>query len=177
MSFISSLKRAAARLVVLGLCAASSGCGDPLREETIARLGDEAPGIAPGPLHRAGQPCLLCHDGSTSTPFSVAGTIHLRSDGAQPAASTLVRLVDGLGNTHRVATNCAGNFFVRPGDFAPAWPLWIRIERGDWAQEMDSPVNGDGSCATCHAPSPSPGSAGPVYVIPFEGEPEEVSCP
>lgn len=177
MLLSSSSKRAAAWIVVLGLCAASSGCGDPLREDAVGRLGDELPGIPAGPLHRAGQPCLVCHDGSTSTPFSVAGTIHLRIDGAQPAASALVHLADGLGNTYRVATNCAGNFFVRPGDYEPAWPLWVRVEREGWTQVMESPVNGDGSCASCHAPAPGPGSAGPIYMIPFEGEPEEADCP
>jgi hypothetical protein len=173
----SSRKRGAARLVVLALFVVSSGCGDPLRQDAILKLGGELPGVPPGPLHRAGQPCLVCHDGSTSTPFSVAGTISLRMDGAEPAASALVHLADGLGKTYRVATNCAGNFFVRPGDYEPAWPLWVRVEREGWTQEMESPVNGDGSCANCHAPTPGPGSAGPIYVIPFEGEPEETRCP
>ena len=173
----SSFNRIVAFLAVLGLFTGSLGCIDPLREDAIAKLGGEARGIAPGPLHRAGQPCLICHDGSTSTAFSVAGTIHLREDGAQPAMSALVNLADGLGNTYRVATNCAGNFFVRPGDYDPAWPLWVRVEHDEWEQEMDSPVNSDGSCATCHAPAPKPNSAGPIYVVPFEGESEQTGCP
>lgn len=167
----------AVSLVALWFFAVLSGCNNPLREEAITELGGELSGVPIGPLHRAGQPCLMCHDGSMSTAFSVAGTIHLRFDGAQPAASALVHLADGLGNTYRVATNCAGNFFVRPGDYEPVWPLWVRVEHEDWAQEMDSPVNSDGSCAGCHRASPSPDSAGPIYVNPFEGESEVVGCP
>lgn len=164
-------------IVIVGLGVIGSGCVDPLREEAIWALGEEAQGIAPGPLHRAGQPCLVCHDGGVSTPFSVAGTIQLTIDGDKPAVSALVQFADGLGTKHVVATNCAGNFFVRPGDFDPIWPLWVRIESEGWTQEMESPVNLEGSCASCHAPLPSSRSAGPVYVYPFESEFSNTSCP
>lgn len=164
------------RVVCAFLCVVCSGCVDPLREKTLADLGPEVSGVPVGPLHRAGQPCLVCHDGTISTPFAIGGTIYLEEDGARPAVSALIDLADGLGNQYRVATNCAGNFFVRPGDFDPAWPLWVRIEHEGWAQEMESPVNENGSCASCHAPTKSAKSPGPVYVFPFASEPRETNC-
>lgn len=174
--FISLGTREIFFFAIVGLGGIASACVDPIREQAILELGDEVPEIPVGPLHRAGQPCLLCHDGAVATPFSVAGTIHLDVESDKPAVSALVRLSDGLGHEHRVATNCAGNFFVRPGDFDPAWPLWARIEYDGWIQEMESPINADGSCGSCHAPSTHPQSAGPVYVYPFASEPREVNC-
>lgn len=153
------------------------GCGDPLREEASIELGPEVPGIARGPLHRAGQPCLVCHDGGAATAFSVAGTVYRLADADEPASGVVVSLIDARGAEHRAATNCAGNFFVRPGDYSPEFPLWIAIERGEWRQVMDSPVNGDGSCAACHAGDPGPASAGRVFLLPFEVGIEEEGCP
>src|ERR1700683_3328645 len=48
------------------------GC-NPVLDDAIADLGPEKPGVHPGPLHRPGQPCLLCHDGALGDPqaFSV----------------------------------------------------------------------------------------------------------
>lgn len=177
MFFPFSLRFVVLRLFFIGLGALTMGCVDPLRQEAIADLGDEVSGVAPGPLHRQGQPCLTCHDGAISTPFSLAGTIYLRSDGAQPASSAIVSLANGLGEKYHIATNCAGNFFVRPGDFDAVWPVWVRIEHDGWAQEMESPINANGSCASCHAPTTSPKSAGPIFVLPFAGESEEPMCP
>lgn len=153
------------------------GCGDPLREEAILALGNEVPGVIAGPLHRAGQPCLTCHDGDHATPLRVGGTIFLDNKSDKAAVSALVRLVDGTGHEHRTATNCAGNFFVRPGDFDPQWPLWVRVEFDGWIQEMESPVNVDGSCASCHGPEKHSQSTGPVFVYPFATEKKEMNCP
>ncbi|AKT42079.1 uncharacterized protein CMC5_063020 [Chondromyces crocatus] len=153
------------------------GCTDPLKEAAIIELGGEDPAIPAGPLHRAGQPCLLCHDGGVTTPFSVAGTIHRLADAPVAAGGVVVSLVDKRGVTFEAATNCAGNFFVRPGDFTPEYPMWVTIERGEWRQEMESPVNGDGSCATCHTSETGTRSAGQVYILPFELGPEEAGCP
>lgn len=159
------------------MSAASPGCDDPVNERAIEDLGEEAAGVPVGPLHRPGQPCLVCHDGREATALSVAGTIYRLPDSAQPVAGARVHLIDASSVRYLAATNCAGNFFVRPGDFTPVYPMWVRVELGDWLQEMESPVNGNGSCAGCHASEPGPSSAGRVHVLPFEAEIPEVDCP
>ena len=143
----------------------------------MADLGPESPAIPEGPLHRAGQPCLACHDGAAATEFAVAGTIHERADSPKPIADVLLRMVDARGATYETATNCAGNFFVRPGDYSPEYPMWVAIEREGFRQEMESPVNGEGSCAACHAGEPGPRSAGRVYLLSFSTTLGETSCP
>lgn len=171
-TFDTRFKRLCGRLApgVAGACliASSPGCADPLRQDAITALGDEAAGIPEGPLHRAGQPCLLCHDGTEATALAVAGTVYKLADSTEPAAGALVRLLDATGATHVAAANCAGNFFVRPGDFSPTYPMWVKIELAGWEQIMESPVGREGSCSACHTSSPSPSSAGRVYLLPFE---------
>ncbi|MDI1484257.1 hypothetical protein [Polyangium sp. y55x31] len=141
------------------------GCTNPLQEDAIAALGPESPAIPLGPLHRAGQPCLVCHDGAEATELTVAGTIYERVDSTKPVPDVLVHLVDARGTAYVTATNCAGNFFVRPGDFSPEYPMRVAIEREGFRQEMESPVNGEGSCAVCHATKPGPRSAGRVFLL------------
>ncbi|TKC99011.1 carboxypeptidase regulatory-like domain-containing protein [Polyangium fumosum] len=149
--------------VFLGI--AGMGCTNPLQEGAIADLGPESPAIPLGPLHRPGQPCLVCHDGAEATELTVAGTIYERADATKPIPDVLVHLVDARGTAYVTATNCAGNFFVRPGDFTPEYPMRVAIERDGFRQEMESPVNVDGSCASCHTNDPSPRSAGRVYLL------------
>lgn len=127
-------------------------CGDPLREERIAALGPEVRGVPEGPMHRAGQPCLTCHDGKDDAvrEFSVAGTIYAFPIGEEVAVDATVELRDAAGKTYRVATNCAGNFFVEPADFAPTFPVWVSLASDDYRIRMDSPMRRDGSCGSCH---------------------------
>ena len=64
----------AVHAIAVCLLATSTSCTDPLRDREIEALGDEAPGVSPGPEHRPGQPCVLCHsDGgpASSKPFAV----------------------------------------------------------------------------------------------------------
>ena len=65
--------------VVAGLLTwALVGCFvDPVHDEQVAALGPEPAGESPGPLHRPGQPCLVCHGGlgPAHQSFSVAGTV------------------------------------------------------------------------------------------------------
>ena len=56
----------------------SCSCTDPVRDQQIERLGGEDPRVPPGPEHRPGQPCVLCHsDGGPASDlkFAIAGTI------------------------------------------------------------------------------------------------------
>ena len=69
------------------------------------------------------------------------------------------------------------NFFILPEELTPTYPLWVSLRLGAWEIAMDSPVNGDGSCAGCHAAEAGPESAGPVYVFPLSGELPTEGCP
>lgn len=142
------------------------GCDDPLRERGVDALGPEIATVPAGPLHRAGQPCLTCHDGrSSERAFSVAGTIFATAESGQAAPGVVVALVDAEGRTFRAATNCAGNFFVEPADFTPRYPLFVALESGAYRVEMETPVQRDGSCASCHVDPASNDRVGHVFVF------------
>lgn len=146
--------------------ASALGCDDPIRERTIAALGPEVAGVPPGPLHRAGQPCVVCHDGRSSVrEFVVAGTVYVTADAPLPAPGVVVELVDADKRTFRAATNCAGNFFIEPADFAPRYPVFVALEAANLRVEMDTPVQRDGSCAACHGERSSRSSVGRVYLF------------
>jgi hypothetical protein len=153
--------RALLPLLLLG----SGACADPVREMAKAALGDETPGVPVGPLHRPGQPCLVCHDGGEAPVFSLAGTIYARARPAVPVARVEVVLLDSDGRTFRPTTNCAGNFFVRPREFTPHYPLWVTLAVGSQKIDMESPVYREGSCAACHTDPVSPSSAGHPYFL------------
>ncbi len=77
------MSRAPALLVavaVLATLAVGGACGgDPVHDEEVAALGPEPGGGAPGPEHRPGQPCLVCHGGSG--PASEGEQFAVRRDG------------------------------------------------------------------------------------------------
>jgi hypothetical protein len=145
--------------------ASTAACADPVREQAIAALGGEAEGVEPGPLHRPGQPCLVCHDSGKASPFSVAGTIYARAEGRAPVNRVTVQLIDSQGRHFDALTNCAGNFLVRPDEFTPHYPLWVTVAVGDQKIDMESPVFRDGSCASCHGDPKGPASAGHAYLL------------
>lgn len=148
----------------LTLAATIAACADPVVDRKVDALGPEMQGVPPGPLHRPGQPCLLCHDArGDARVFSVAGTVFVAPGGGAPSVGTVVELFDADGTTFRTATNCAGNFFVEPGAFTPRYPLYVALEHDGARIEMDSPIFRDGSCASCHGAVADPASAGPVY--------------
>lgn len=170
--------RRPAALAVLSLIAAALvACGDPSKDLAIEALGPESPGVAEGPLHRPGQPCLVCHDGTEARAFSMAGTVYWTPDSDEPAAGASVHLVDALERRFEAITNCNGNFFIMPEEFEPKYPSWVSIGVGSMRIVMDSPINGDGSCARCHGMSPGPESAGRVYVSPIAPEVSAQGCP
>lgn len=151
-------------LIWLGLTAAL-GCGDPVRDEQIAALGPEDPAVQLGPLHRPGQPCLLCHaDAGIAPRFSVAGTVFLTPETAKPIGGVEIRLIDAARRWFVAYTNCAGNFFVEPQQYEPVLPLWATATGYGAQIEMDSPMNKDGDCNTCHRSKKSPSSAGLVFL-------------
>lgn len=156
-------------LIALSFALAVLAC-DPVNDNSIAALGGEAPGVPRGPLHRPGQPCVLCHDGSIGNPpgFTVAGTVFVEPTTLQPAVDAGVALTDSLGQTFTATTNEAGNFWVLPHQFQPTYPMKVAVMFGDASVNMTADVGRDGSCAKCHVDPPGPTSPGHVY-IPADG--------
>jgi hypothetical protein len=157
--------RAAGLVTALAFAAAAGSC-DPVYADARAALGDEAPGVPTGPLHRPGQPCRLCHDGSLGNPpeFSVAGTVFQdASIPSQPLAGATVRLTGADGATYLATTNAAGNFFATPADFTPVYPMHTSVTTGNTTTMMQSHVGREGSCAGCHFDPPAADTPGHVY--------------
>ncbi len=152
---------------------------DPVHDDAVSALGGETPGVRRGPLHRPGQPCILCHDGALGDPqrFSVAGTIFQTPGSKVPAEGATVSLTDANGTTMRVATNAAGNFFLTPTQFDPAVPMQVVVtdSRGVTAKMQtvvagnlaDEPNNG--SCASCHFDPAGQTSPGHVCITLDDG--------
>lgn len=151
-------------------------CGDPTRDAIIESLGEEAPGVPVGPLHRPGQPCNVCHDGEVAREFSVAGTVYWAFDSKKPAPGARVDLTDADGDQQVAYANCAGNFFLLPEDTHVDFPFWVKVSGGGVEITMDSPVNGQGSCAACHKKTLSPRSTGRVYLYENPPGPPPEDC-
>jgi len=166
------VRRAGFSLAVLGAaCLGALSCYDPVHDQEVAALGPEAPGVSPGPLHRPGQPCNVCHGGvgPANLRFSVAGTVYLYALGSPvPAAvNAEVQLEDVTGRSWHSTTNSAGNFYVLQSDWAPISPMSVPAvidSTGKITQTMSTLDNREGSCAGCHTSMPGNDSAGPVYL-------------
>ncbi len=127
----------------------SVSCADPVRDDAIAALGPET--SAPGPLHRPGQPCALCHDGSTAPEFAIGGTVFATQGSTDPAVGATVELDDLGGNAIcKTLTNAAGNFFLHAISCNLSGPFKPKVILGDVEADMTSRVGRDRSCATCH---------------------------
>jgi hypothetical protein len=139
---------------------------DPVKDDAVSALGGETPGVPHGPLHRPGQPCLLCHDGSLGSPpeFSIAGTVFLQPTGTQPAQGATVELKAADGSHFAVVTNRAGNFYISPREWNPKFPLQVDVNFRGERIEMLTNIGREGACAGCHAPEAGPDSPGHVYV-------------
>lgn len=75
-------------------------------------LPGEVNGVPRGPMHRAGQPCLLCHSslGSATPNFSLAGTVYQKRSNDIALENAIVHVEDARGGTRDLQVNCAGNF-------------------------------------------------------------------
>jgi hypothetical protein len=175
------------RLLLAGAALASlvgSACSDPVRSGKIDALGGETPGIPAGPLHRGGQPCLVCHDGNGpgGGNFSFAGTVYEDQKHARPISDVIVRLIDVKNHQYEAATNCAGNFFVMKADYNPEFPVWVRLQFGESggmplpAVPMGTPIYREGSCATCHVDLAGTDSAGRVFLAPVPINAPNAGC-
>jgi len=147
-----------ARAVGFGACllvaAVGMACRDPVVGSAKDELGDEDPGISPGEYHRAGQPCLVCHsERGGETEFTVAGTIFASSSRQVGVDRAEVRMTDADGTQYVAKTNCVGNFFVKPGDWSPKFPILVAVGKNGSRRAMQSVIGRDGSCAHCHSRS------------------------
>ena len=155
-----------ATLFRIAAACALSACADPVYDDAIEKLGGEEPGVEPGPLHRPGQPCALCHSSrGGESEFSLAGTVYVDAALQVPIEDVNVRVVDSQNRRFVARTNCAGNFFITPGEFAPDFPVWLGLDRGAIFRDMDTPVYREASCAGCHSDPKSLSSPGHVFLI------------
>ncbi len=82
-----------------------------------------------------------------------------------PAADVLLELVDSKNRVHKVATNCAGNFYVQEQDFQPVWPMKVTLAYGNLhSYTHQTWIYREGSCAGCHTDPATATSPGHVYV-------------
>lgn len=143
----------------------AGGCDDPVQQERIAALGLEAADVPPGPLHRPGQPCLVCHEALGPAPrFTVAGTVYQAPSEQQPVGGIQVRLIDSARRSFVAYTNCVGSFFVTPAEYEPVLPLWVSLSGLGLQIAMESPMHKDGDCGTCHQSQKNQTSAGHVFL-------------
>jgi hypothetical protein len=156
---------------LLGVAMLLASC-DPVVDDARSALGPETPGVRQGPLHRPGQPCILCHDGAIGDPqaFSVAGTVFETSGARNPSESATVTLIDANATQAELVTNAAGNFYTTPSQYSPTYPVQVTIHRpGGGLVRMQTLIAGNGanepnngSCASCHFDPAGPSSSGHV---------------
>jgi hypothetical protein len=139
-------------LVVCAAIASAVACKDPIPSSQKDELGDEDPGYSPGPYHRAGQPCLVCHsERGGETEFTIAGTIFASPTRQVGVDATEIRLTDADGTQFIAKTNCVGNFFVKPSEWTPKFPVLVTVAKNGTRHSMQSAIGRDGSCAHCHS--------------------------
>jgi hypothetical protein len=165
---------------ILTACAAAAvagmpACIDESHDLEVQALGGEAPNVQPGPTHRPGQPCLVCHGGlgPGSPQFVVAGTVYAVEGETKAAEGAHVLIEDVNGSFYNAITNQVGNFYITTDQWSPAYPLQATVSQNGETQQMLTHIGRDGSCAGCHVNPPSATSPGPVYVqtSPPEGGP------
>lgn len=141
-------------------------CADPTISKEEEALGPEVAGIPQGPTHRAGQPCVHCHQsgGPGEPTFSIGGTIYQDAQSQLPIEGARVTLVDSNGASWSLLTNCAGNFYITESDWDPQFPVWASVHWYNIHVDMKTPIYRDGACAGCHASESGPDSPGHVYV-------------
>jgi hypothetical protein len=139
--------------VTLLLAIAALGCSDPVHDGAVAAQGKETTGVPIGKYHRAGQPCVVCHEEhgpASSSVFTVAGTIFASPDKLVGVDSAFVQMTDSGGSKFQVKTECNGNFSVTPDQWNPKFPILVRVAKGTATHSMRTPIGREPSCANCH---------------------------
>jgi hypothetical protein len=159
------MRRSALLFTALALAlAAASACGDPVHDNEVAALGSEAPGVSPGPDHRPGQPCLVCHggEGPASEQFSFGGTVYEIAGPTVGYGGATVKLTDVNKVEATATTNSVGNFYVLASDYAPTYPVDVELDQGSYRNPMFTHIGRNGSCAWCHYDPAGPATPGHV---------------
>jgi hypothetical protein len=160
-SSISIAPRSIALACVMLAALGATSCFDPEHSDEVNALGGEINGVGPGPLHRPGQACLVCHGGSGpgSPDFSVAGTIYVNRGENIPQAGALVTVTDVTKDVRSFRTNEAGNFYVSVDEWSPTFPVTVYVKPPDdlvaaqpkaGLSQMTSPIGRNGGCGFCH---------------------------
>lgn len=149
-------------LLVLSVAgAAASSCANPVHTDAVNAQGGDATGdfdgISPGPTHRAGQQCLVCHGGDGPGPdFAFAGTIYATRGQSAVAVGAKVTITDHAGTKHDLIANEVGNFYITKDDWDPLLPADVVVSWTDPAtntpglNRMLSHIGGNGGCGFCH---------------------------
>lgn len=158
---------------VLALACFSASCTDPVKDRAIERLGDET-GAGPGPEHRPGQPCVLCHsDGGPASDykFAVGGTVFETSaPNSRGASGVRVLFIDASSAQRETTTNSVGNFFIRESEWPDlTFPFKVGLLADNKPIPMTTTVNREGSCNFCHKPN-----AGSPLAVPGEDPRESI---
>jgi hypothetical protein len=149
------------------VAALGASCSDPVLDDTIDEQGNETANIPKGELHRAGQRCVVCHqDGGEAgdSPFTLAGTIFAQPNKQIGVDRAEIRLTDSDGTKHLVKTNCVGNFFVRPSEWQPKFPILVEVFKNGVRRRMTGPIGREADCSGCHVLSIPP--ADPFSQVP-----------
>lgn len=152
---------------VVGLSfAAAVGCSDPLHDEAVEALGPEDPDVPEGPLHRPGQPCLVCHgsEGPGEPEFAFAGTVYVGPSDPTPLAGAAVQVIGENLRSATVSSNCAGNFFITTEDFTLEFPATVTVTTSATAT-MRTLLKRSGDCNGCHHGDPRPDSPGLTWAV------------
>jgi len=172
------------RSLIVVLCMGFSACLATSPESAAEEaLGGEILGLHHGPLHRPGQPCLVCHGENSSwgqNTFELAGTVFERAADRRGVGGVDVVLADVNGSEYIAKTNSTGNFFItvdsgvrtprkgRNGELVIpqglSFPLHVTIRNGSNEQKMQSLVWRNSSCADCHRGPANDLSNGPIYM-------------
>lgn len=173
------MKRAALAVAFAATAAFTAGCDNPVHDNAVAALGAEDPNVPVGPLHRAGQPCVTCHEdgGPAALTFSFGGTVYQDEVTKKALADAFVVLTDANGKHKEAETNCVGNFYIEAVDFQPTFPVHAEILYGGMNATMLSHIGIDGSCADCHTGKDSPMSVDHIYLALSPMNFPEPKCP
>ena len=129
-------------------------CGDPVLSDAVDAQGNETSGVEKGELHRAGQPCVTCHQQggpASDFPFTVAGTVFAQPKRQVGVELAEVRMTDADGTKHTAKTNCVGNFKVEKSEWDPKFPILVEVAKGNVRRSMRSPIGREPSCGGCHS--------------------------
>ncbi len=159
------------RVLWLLLALSALSCRDPVHDDRVDALGGERPGEEPGPWHRRGQPCTVCHGGKGPghPTFDLAGTVFATPDDPNGLSGVKIHIVDSAGKRQALFSNEVGNFWWNEGELQATFPIWVSVEYCGHITDMLTPIFREPACATCHT-SPSQSTVDRVYVAKTPGE-------